>query len=215
MAPEIWSLGVKNLKLLHDENLADGFNLNDSKNMAFCEACIKGKRIRSSFPKGQATRATELLEIVHSDVCGPMQTFSLGGNRYLMTFIDDKSRVTAIYFMKTKDQALQEFKEFEAMSTNVIGKKIKAVTASDSTAKRIKNLRSDNSGEYSSKEFDVFLTSKGIAKQRSIPRTPQQNGVAERMNRTIQEAARSMLHAAGLSDAFWVEAVAKAVVLRN
>ena len=61
-------LGVKNLKLLHDENLADGFNLNDSKNMAFCEACIKGKRIRSSFPKGQATRATELLEIVHSDV---------------------------------------------------------------------------------------------------------------------------------------------------
>ena len=71
----------------------------------------------------------------------------------MMTFIDDKSRVTAIYFMKTKDQALQEFKEFEAMSTNVIGKKIKAVTASDSTAKRIKNLRSDNSGEYSSKEI--------------------------------------------------------------
>ena len=115
--------------------------------------------------------------------------------------------------MKTKDQVLQKFKEFEAMSTNVTGKKIKAVTASDSTAKRIKNLRSDNGGEYSSKEFDDFLTSKGIAKQRSIPRTPQQNGVAERMNRTIQETARSMLHAAGLSDAFWGEAVATAVVL--
>ena len=121
-----------------------------------------------------------------------------------MTFIDDKSRFTAIYFMKTKDQVLQKFKEFEAMSTNVTGKKIKAVTASDSTAKRIKNLRSDNGGEYSLKEFDDFLTSKGIAKQRSIP-----------MNRTIQETARSMLHAAGLSDAFWGEAVATAVILRN
>ena len=208
-------LGVKNLKLLHDRNLADGLNLNDSKDMVFCEACIKGKQTRSSFPKGQATRATELLEIVHSDVCGPMQTTSLGGNRYFVTFIDDKSRFTAIYFMKTKDQVLQKFKEFEAMSTNVTGKKIKAVTASDSTAKRIKNLRSDNGGEYSLKEFDDFLTSKGIAKQRSIPRTPQQNGVAERMNITIQETARSMLHAAGLSDAFWGEAVATAVILRN
>ena len=169
----------------------------------------------NSFPKGQATRATELLEIVHSDVCGPMQTTSLGGNRYFVTFIDYKSRYTAVYFMKRKDQVLEKFREYEAMATTVTGNKIKTMTASDSTDKKIKNLRSDNGGEYSSKEFDDFLTSKGIKKQRSSKNTPEQNGVAERMNRTIQETARSMLHGAGLSCAFWGEAVATAAILRN
>ena len=217
---ELWHqrfghLGVKNLKLLHDQKLVDGMKLNNSEDMKFCEGCVKGKQKRNSFPKGQATRATELLEIVHSDVCGPMQTTSLGGNRYFVTFIDDKSRYTAIYFMKSKDQVLEKFREYEAMATTVSGNKIKTMTASDSTDKKIKNLRSDNRGEYSSKEFDDFLTSKGIKKQRSVPRTPEQNGVAERMNRTIQETARSMLHGAGLSDDFWGEAVATAVVLRN
>ena len=217
---ELWHqrfghLGVKNVKLLQDQKLVNGMKLNDSEDMKFCEGCVKGKQNRNSFPKGQATRATELLEIVHSDVCGPMQTASLGGNRYFVTFIDDKSRYTAIYSMKSKDQVLEKFKEYEAMATTVTGNKIKTMTASDSTGKKIKNLRSDNGGEYSSKEFDDFLTSKGIKKQRSIPRTPEQNGVAERMKRTIQKTARSMLHSAGLSDAFWGEAVATAVILRN
>ena len=80
---ELWHqrfghLGVKNLKLLHDQKLVDGMKLNDSEDMKFCEGCVKGKQKSNSFPKGQATRATELLEIVHSDVCGPMQTTSLG-----------------------------------------------------------------------------------------------------------------------------------------
>ena len=70
--------------------------------MQFCEACVEGKQTRNSFPKGQATHATELLEIVHSDVCGPMQTTSLGGHRYFVTFIDDKSRFPAIYFLKKR-----------------------------------------------------------------------------------------------------------------
>ena len=195
-------LGVKNLKTLQDEELVEGLKFNDSKDMQFCEACVEGKQTRNSFPKGQATHATELLEIVHSDVCGPMQTTSLGGHRYFVTFIDDKSRFTAIYFVKNKDEVLQKFKEFEAMATNITGQ-------------RIKNLRSDNGGEYSSKEFNDFLTLKGISKQRSVPRTPEQNGVAERMNRTIQETARSMLHAAKLPNDFWGEAVVTAVILRN
>eukprot|EP00795_Rhopilema_esculentum_P008820 gene8820-biopygen1729 len=140
-------LGVKNLKTLQDEELVEGLKFNDSKDMQFCEACVEGKQTRNSFPKGQATHATELLEIVHSDVCGPMQTTSLGGHRYFVTFIDDKSRFTAIYFVKNKDEVLQKFKEFEAMATNITGQ-------------RIKNLRSDNGGEYSSKEFNDFLTLK-------------------------------------------------------
>ena len=131
-----------------------------------------------------------------------MQENSLGGNRYFVTFIDDKSRFTAVYFMKTKDQVLEKFKEYEAMVTNM-------------TEKKIKILRSDNGGEYTSKEFSNYLKEKGIQHQLSVPRTPQQNGVAKRMNRTIQETARSMMYNAGQDKKFWAEAVCTAVIIRN
>ena len=106
-----------------------------------------------------------------------MQTDSLGGNRYFVTFIDDKSTFTAVYFMKTKEK----FKEYEAMVTNM-------------TDKKIKILRSDYGGEYISKEFSNYLKVKGIQRQFSVPNTTHQNGVAERMYRTLQETARSMNH---------------------
>ena len=131
-----------------------------------------------------------------------MQENSLCGSRYFVTFIDDKSRFTAVYFMKTKDQVLEKFKEYEAMVTNM-------------TEKKIKILRSDNGGEYTSKEFSNYLKEKGIQHQLSVPRTPQQNGVAERMNRTIQETARSMMHNAEQDKKFWAEAVCTAVMIRN
>ena len=92
-------LGAKNLKTLQDEELVEELKFNYSKD--------KQTRNSYSFPKGQATHATELLEIVHSDVCGPMQTTSLGGHRYFVTFIDDKSRFTAIYFAESKEEVLQ------------------------------------------------------------------------------------------------------------
>ena len=139
---------------------------------------------------------------MHSDVCGPTNTQSLGVIRYFVTFTDDKSRYTAIYIMKSKDEVFQKFNEFEAMATNITGNNIKV-------------LRSENGGEYMSKKFSDFLAQKGIIRQLTIPRTSEQNGVAEKLNRTIQESARSMLKTAGLSDSFWAEAVLTAVVPRN
>ena len=199
---DLANLSTRNLRLLRDEKLVKGLDFQSAKESAFCEGCAQGKQKKTPFPKEQATRATEILEIVHSDVCGPMQENSLGGNRYFVTFIDDKSRYTAVYFMKTKDQVLEKFKEYEAMVTNATGKKIKI-------------LRSDNGGEYTSKEFVDYLKEKGIQHQLSVPRTPQQNGVAERMNRTIQETARSMMHNAGTTKRLWAEAVCTAVIIRN
>ena len=204
---ELWHqrfghLSKNNLRLLRDQKLVTGMDFHPAKESEFCEGCAHGKQKRASFPKGQATRASEIIEIVHSDVCGPMQENSLGGNRYFVTFIDDKSRFTAVYFMKTKDQVLEKFKEYEAMVTNM-------------TEKKIKILRSDNGGEYTSKEFSNYLKEKGIQHQLSVPRTPQQNGVAERMNRTIQETARSMMYNAGQDKKFWAEAVCTAVIIRN
>ena len=126
-------LSRNNLRLLRDQKLVSGMDFQSAKESDFCEGCAHGKQKRASFPKGQATRASEILDIVHSDVCGPMQENSLSGSRYFVTFIDYKSRFTAVYFMKTKDQVLEKFKEYEAMVTNM-------------TEKKIKILQSDNGG---------------------------------------------------------------------
>ena len=170
--------------------------------LGICETCAIGKITRSSFPKGKATRASELLGIVHSDVCGPMQTPTFGGARYFVTFIDDYSRVVSIYLLRQKSKVFQAFNTFEAWATTYTGK-------------RIKILRSDPGGEYMSNKFKEHLSERGILHQKSVTDTPQQNGVAERMNRTLVEMARCLLTQAGLENRFWGEAINTAAYLRN
>ncbi len=104
--------------------------------------------------------------------------------------------------MKHKSEVLEKFKEWEAAVTNQADCKIKT-------------LRTDNGGEYTSTEFEDFLKEKGIRHETTVPHSPQQNGVAEHMNRTLQEAALSMILHAGLSKAFWAEAVCNAAYVRN
>src|SRR5579875_1494527 len=167
-----------------------------------CEGCMMGKQHRHSFPKDGATRASKVLEIVHSDVCGPMRNASIGGARYFVTFIDDFSRKIWVYPIKAKSECFEKFKEFKAL----VEKELEA---------EIKVLRSDNGGEYTSNAFEAFLKHEGIAHQTSTPHTPQQNGVAERANRTIVEMARSMIYGQGLGLEFWAEAVKNAAYIRN
>ena len=120
------------------------------------------------------------LELIHSDVCGPMPTRSLGGAQYFVTFIDDATRKVWVYTIKSKDQTFSYFQRFLSSVENQYGKKVKA-------------LRSDNDGEYISKEFADFCVEKGIKWEFTAPYTPAQNGVAEGMNHTIQERLMSML----------------------
>eukprot|EP00253_Pinus_taeda_P034023 PITA_34023 len=103
-------------------------------------------------------------------------------------------RNTWIYFHKKKSEVFDRFKEFKALVEN-------------QTEKKIKVLRTDNGGEFCSKEFEEFCKECGIARQKTTPYTPQQNGVAKRMNKTLMERARSMLSGAGLGQEFWAEAV--------
>ncbi len=142
------------------------------------------------------------MEIVHTDVCGPMKTTSHGGARYFLTFIDDFSRKTHVYLLKAKGEAFEKFKQYKALVENEIGHKIKV-------------LRSDNGREFVSKKFDAFLAECGIQRQTSAPYSPQQNSVAKRANRTIMECARSMILAQGLELEFWGEAVNTAVYIKN
>ena len=119
------------------------------------------------------------LELVHSDVCGPLQAELIGGSWYFVTFIDDYSRCVSVYFIKHKTEVFEKFKLFEAMVTKECGEPIM-------------KLRTDNGGEYVSKDFQAYLASKGIEHQLTVPHSPQQNGVAERLNRTLMESARSI-----------------------
>ncbi|KAK9020217.1 hypothetical protein V6N11_054707 [Hibiscus sabdariffa] len=139
---------------------------------------------------GKGELASDLLGLIHSDVCGPMNTQARGGYQYFITFTDDFSRYGYIYFMRHKYEALERFKEFKNEVQNQHGKSIKA-------------LRSDRGGEYLSQDFDELLKECGIVSQLTPPGTPQWNGVSERRNRTLLDMVRSMMSHTDLPTSFW------------
>jgi len=158
------------------------------------------------------------LELVHSDVCGPLETPSLGGSRYFVTFIDDFSKWTFVYTMKKKSDTFTCFKKFHKLAERHAGSKIRKINVinrSNLPPEQLKTLRTDNGGEYLSNEFKNYLEGNGIKHELTIAYTPQQNGVAERMNRTILDLIRSMLHASHVPKEFWAEALTTAVYIRN
>ncbi|KAL5515273.1 hypothetical protein EMCRGX_G000418 [Ephydatia muelleri] len=195
-------LNEHQLKEMASQDLVKGLCIPCNTRMSFCEKCVEGKMARKPFQSVGEIRTTRKLQLVHSDVCGPMPTESIGGSRYFVTFVDDYSRFCRVYFMKRKSEAFDKFKEFERCSTNECGLSIGI-------------FRSDNGGEYISKEFEKFLLDKGIHHELSAPYSPAQNGVAERINRTLMESARTMMAQAGLSDKYWAEAVVTGTYLRN
>lgn len=159
-----------------------------------CEECVVGKQHRETFPAGKSRRQKQVLELIHSDICGPITPTSNGGKRYFITFIDDFSRKTWVYLLQEKSEALSVFKQFKALAEN-------------ETEMSIKILRSDRGGEYNSREFVDFCETHGIQKQLITAYTPQQNGVSERKNRTIMNMVRTMLKMSGMPKSFWPEAV--------
>lgn len=185
------------------ENAVQGMSLDKKVDISksSCITCCEGKQCRLPF-KSIGQRSSNLLDIVHTDICGPMENVSIGGSRYFLLFVDDHSRMTFVYFLKHKNQALKYFKIFKAQVEN-------------QTKKTIKVLRSDNGLEYCNKEFEDFLNSAGVIHQKSNPYTPQQNGLCERFNRTIVEKARCLLFDANLGKEFWGEATNTAVYLQN
>ena len=125
-------------------------------------------------------RAHELLELVHTDVCGPISTQAKGGYEYFVTFTNDYSKYGYVYLMRWKFEAFEKFKEFRAEVENQLGKQIKAI-------------RSDCGGEYLLGDFKDYLTQNGIVSQLTARGTPQQYGVVERRNRTLLEMVKSIM----------------------
>ncbi|CAI7806544.1 unnamed protein product, partial [Closterium sp. NIES-53] len=137
------------------------------------------------------------------DVVGPTRALSLSGSRYFLTIVDDHTRAVWVYPLKTKGEvAAAVLKEWMPRAQRESGHKVKVI-------------RTDNGGEFIGADFEKELKQKGIQHQLTVPYNPQQNGVAERFNRTLQEGARTLLGRAGLPDPFWVTALRQVVVVKN
>ena len=190
--------GEKSLQTLAMQGLLKGAK---TCKLDFCEQCVLGKQKRVKF--GTAIHNTEgILDYIHTDVWGPTKTASLGGKHYFVTFVDDFSRRVWVYTLKSKDEVFETFLVWKKMVENQTGRKMKV-------------LRSDNGTEYRNDQFSIFCKKEGISRHFTVRDTPQQNGVAERMNRTLLEKVRCMLSNAGLGKQFWAEAVMYASHLIN
>ncbi|MCO5611856.1 hypothetical protein L7F22_066115 [Adiantum nelumboides] len=204
---ELWHarfghVGYGSLMTLQRHNMVHDLSLLEMPPRHVCEGCVLGKMHRFAFSQDGSVRATRKLQLVHSDVCGPMRTPSVGNSLYFVTFIDDFSRFCWVYPLKAKSDVFAVFQHYVSMVENETGCKVQT-------------LRTDRGGEYMSGAFKDFLGKKGIKHQCTMPYTPQQNGVAERKNRSLMEMARCMLKAKSLPHKLWMEAVACAAHVLN
>jgi transposase InsO family protein len=167
-----------------------------------CTTCLIGEQHRESIPKKSLWRASQKLELVHADICGPINPASNSNKRYFLSFIDDFSRKTWIYFLHEKSEAFTMFKRYKACVEKETGAYLKC-------------LRTDRGGEFNSNEFEEFCKENGITRQLTTAYTPQQNGVAERKNRTAMNLVRCILTDKQVPKVFWPEAVKWCVHVLN
>ncbi|KYB24925.1 hypothetical protein TcasGA2_TC034911, partial [Tribolium castaneum] len=192
-------LNLRDLSLLAKGGNVKGLKTKSIVSEIKCDTCFSAKISRAPFGVRE-THSSELLELVHTDLCGPTQTQSMRGARYFMTLIDDNSRVCMVYFLQKKSDAVQKFRDYKNFVENQLKRKIKAV---------------QSDGEYENKEMEKLLKEPGIILRTTTPHMPQQNGVAERKNRTLVEVARCMQIDANLPPSLWALAIATANYVRN
>ncbi|GJW31456.1 putative ribonuclease H-like domain-containing protein [Tanacetum coccineum] len=196
-------VNFKTINKLAKEGLVDGLPLKVFTNEHNCVACNKGKQHKASYKPISAVRLiTDTLQLLHMDLFGPTNIRSIDQKYYSLVVTDDFSRFTWTFFLGTKDETFYVLKEFIALIENQLNKKVKGI-------------RCDNGTEFKNAKLIELCGEKGIKRDYSNPRTPQQNGVAERKNRTLIEAARTMLADSKLPTMFWTEAVSTACYVLN
>ncbi|CAD7091660.1 unnamed protein product [Hermetia illucens] len=190
---------LKNKQMIYD--LDQICNINPSIDL--CEACIKGKQAKLPFNKEKdKSHVKRPSFIIHSDVCGPISPTAINNKNYFVLFVDEYTHYCVSYTIAHKSDVFLVFKDFVAKSEAHFDLKVV-------------NLYSDNGGEYLSNEMKDYCCEKGITYHLTVPRTPQLNGVSERMVRTITEKARSMIISACMDKIFWGDAVLTATYLIN
>ncbi|KAL0404410.1 UNVERIFIED_CONTAM: Retrovirus-related Pol polyprotein from transposon TNT 1-94 [Sesamum radiatum] len=193
-------ISAKGLDLLHKQGM-----LNEKcDDMSFCDDCILGKHHKVQFPSSSQKPSSSscILDYVHADVWGPANVPTHGGNRYFLSIIDNYSRKVFVFLMKHKSEVFEKFQNWKTLVENQTGKTLKA-------------LRTDNGLEFCNQQFSDLCEKFGIKRHKTTPYTPQQNGVAERMNRTLLDKIRCLLISSGLSKSFWGDALMTAAYLIN
>lgn len=173
----------------------------DDCDAGFSEHCVLRKAHKVRFSKS-VHKSTTILDYVHADLWGPTKTLSLGGGSYFLSIVDDFSRRVWVIILKGKYEAFEKFKEWKTL-------------VEVQTERKVKKLRADNGLEFCNGPFNQFCKENGIARHLTIPGTPQQNGLVERMNRTLLNKVRCLLSSSGLPKQFWAEAVSTAAYLVN
>ncbi|GJR50062.1 putative ribonuclease H-like domain-containing protein [Tanacetum coccineum] len=195
-------INFKNINKLVKENLVKDLPLKRFENDQTCVACLKGKQHRASCKTKAFNPITKPLFMLHMDLFGTTSVSRLMHKKYCLVVTDDYSRFSWVFFLTTKDETSEILKNFIKEVENLVDKKVKII-------------RSDNGTEFKNNVMDEFCREKGIKREYSVARTPQQNGVAERKNRTLIEAARTMLADSKLPTTFWAEAVSTACYVQN
>src|ERR1044072_6729952 len=204
--PWIWHLryghlNFKDLSMLNSKGMVSGLpQIKVPRDV--CENCLISKQPRTAFGNNTLNRAREVLGVIYSDVCGPFEVQSFGGNRYFVSFVDELSRKLWTYPLKVKSDVFVTFKRFKVLVEN-------------HSEKSIKVLRTDGGGEFTSNEMEDFWKIHGIIHEITAPYTPQHNGMAERRNGTILNMVRSMLKEKHLDKRLWGEAVETATYILN
>ena len=207
---ELWHrrfghIGYSGLERLVREEMVKGLSITPQEIQDaagdMCDTCTDAKQARKPF-KAAEEKSTRILDLVHMDLCGPMPETSLAGNSYVLTMLDDCSKLSYITPLKKKSDTIQAVKDGFAYLEKQ-GKQ------------RIREARTDNGSEFINSHLDGYFKAKGINHQRTTPYTPEQNGKAERLNRTLMEKTRAMLLEANLPKDLWGEAIATANYLRN
>lgn len=194
-------VNVETMKMMANKELVVGLP-KMATGKETCESCMRGKQTRASFPQSSTYRATQPLELIHGDLCGPITPTTPAGKKYIFVLIDDYSRYMWSILLKNKSEAFEKFKTFKSQ-------------AEQETREHIQTFRTDRGGEFTSKEFQGFCELNGIKRHLTAPYSPQQNGVVERRNRTLLEMTRSILKAMNLPNYLWGEATRHATYLIN
>jgi len=190
------------IKKMINQDLVTGLDLQSKQHPdPICEPCLAGKMHSNPFPSS-LSHSVAPLDLIHSDLHGPVKKETHSGYKYWITFIDDYSRFRMVYPLKSKSGAFDAFRTFKAYAENHHGTKIKA-------------LQDDKGGEYMSNAFIKFTNECGIVRRHTTRNRPQQNGVAERANRTLAEDITSMLNESKLPVQFWGEGLLAQVHVWN
>ena len=188
------------LQKLIDHQMVDGLTVDTNSVKPDCETCIQAKQSVKPFD-GISNRNTKPGELTHIDLWGKYEIASIHGNQYYILFVDDATRHVVVHFLKRKEEATKQVQNY--------------LTYLKTQEKPPKAIRIDRGSEFLNQNLKSWFSKYGLEIQGTAPYSPSQNGIAERMNRTLVELGRAMLKGQNIPEFLWEYAIAHAAYLRN